>query len=192
MGRSRLTYLAEIKGTHIRRIMGVTDPLARLNPVELAAALEIEVMGPSDVSGLSKSARVKLLFSESNSWSGLTIPLPTGKFITILNPNHSRLRRNATLTEEICHIILDHEPTIITVADDESVAIRSWDKAQEEEAYRVASSVLVPYEGLKTLIDAGLDSRKIAHQYDVSQDLVKFRIKINGLWKKYQRLSGKA
>ena len=191
MGRSRLTYLAEKKGTRMRSIMGLTDPFAPLDPVELADALGIQVMGPNDVSGLSKSAQAKLLFSESNSWSGLTIPLPNGKFIIILNLTHSRLRRNATLMEEICHIILAHEPTTITVGDDESVALRSWDKNQEEEAYRVASSVLVPYEGLKTLIDAGLDARKIAHHYNVSKNLVEFRIKINGLWKKYQRLSGK-
>lgn len=69
MGRSRLTYLAEKKGTRIRSIMGLTDPLAPLNPVELADALGIEVMDPSDISGLSKSALVKLLFSESSSWS---------------------------------------------------------------------------------------------------------------------------
>lgn len=192
MGRSRLTYLTEKKGIRIRSIMGLTDPLAPLNPVELADALGIEVMDPSDVSGLSKSALVKLLFSESSSWSGLTIPLPNNKSVIILNPTHSRLRRNATLMEEICHIILAHEPTTITLVDGESVALRSWDKTQEEEAYRVASSVLVPYGGLKTMIDAGLDSKKIAHHYHVSQDLVEFRIKINGLWKKYQRLSVKA
>jgi len=94
--------------------------------------------------------------------------------------------------EEICHIILAHKPTLITNADGESVVLRIWDKAQEEEAYRVASAALVPYDGLRTMIEGGLDSRQIARHYHVSQDLVEFRIKVNGLWKKYQRLSRKA
>jgi hypothetical protein len=191
MGRSRLTYLAEKKANRIRSLTGFSDPLAVLHPLEVASALGIVVMDPGDVPGLCMSTLLKLLSSESNSWSGLTIPLPDSKCVVILNPTHSRLRRNATLMEEICHIVLAHEPTLITNVDGESVVLRVWDKAQEQEAYRVASAALVPYEGLRTMIESGLDSQQIARHYQVSQDLVEFRIKVNGLWKKYQRLLGK-
>lgn len=189
MGRSRLTYLAEKKASRMRSIIGLTDTVAALNPLELAKALGIVVMNPRDVLDLSKSTLSMLLLSESNSWSGLTIPLPNGRFVVVLNPTHSRLRQNATLMEEICHIILAHKPTLVTAVDSKSVSLRSWDKAQEEEAYRVASAALVPYDGLRTLIDANLDSQEIARHYQVSRDLAEFRIKVNGLWKKYQRLT---
>jgi len=89
--------------------------------------------------------------------------------------------------EEICHIALEHEPTTISVVDTASVGFRSWNKAQEEEAYRVGSATLVPYEALRTMLDAGLTIPQIATHLSVTHDLVRFRIKINGLWGKYQR-----
>ena len=90
--------------------------------------------------------------------------------------------------EEICHIALQHEPTTISMIDTASIGFRSWNKAQEEEAYRVGSATLVPYEALRTMLDAGLTIPQIARHLGVTYDLVRFRIKINGFWKKYQRL----
>jgi len=189
MGRSWQTYQAERKATGLRRLLalGAHEPL---DPFQLADKLGVAVVDPRDIPGISATSLHRALWEDHAAWSAATIRLADGGALAILNPTHSKLRNKSTLMEEICHVILGHEPTKISVVDITNIAFRSWDKVQEEEAYRVGSAALVPYEALRSMIDASLTIQQIAKHFDVTRDLVKFRIKVNGLWKKYSRLHG--
>jgi len=189
MGRSWQTYQAEQRATAIRELLGLGSH-EPLDPFQLAAKLQMAVVDPRDIPDVSATNLNRVLREDHAAWSAGTVRLADGGAVVILNPTHSKLRNKSTLMEESCHLILGHEPTKICVVNATNIAFRSWDKIQEEEAYRVGSAALVPYEALRTMVDASLTIQQIAKHFDVTRDLVKFRIKVNGLWKKYSRLHG--
>lgn len=189
MGRSWQTYQAERKAARLRQLLGLGDH-EPLDPFQLADKLQMSVVDPRHIPGISAASLDRALRDDHAAWSGGTMRLADGHAVIVLNPTHSKLRNKSTLMEEICHVILGHEPAKISVVDVTNIAFRSWHKVQEEEAYRAGSAALVPYKALRSMIDAGLTIEQIAKHFDVTRDLVKFRIKVNGLWKKYGRLHG--
>lgn len=189
MGRSWQTYQAERKATELRQLLGL-EAHEPLDPFQLADKLQVAVVDPRDIPDISVTSLNRVLQEDHAPWSAGTVRLADGGAVVILNPTHSKLRNKSTLMEEISHVILGHEPTKISVVDAANIAFRSWEKVQEEEAYRVGSAALVPYEALRSMINAGLTIQQIAKYFGVTRDLVKFRIKVNGLWKKYSRLHG--
>jgi hypothetical protein len=90
--------------------------------------------------------------------------------------------------EEICHVILGHNPSCLGNRDD-SIWFRSYDQDAEDDAYRIGAATLIPYDGLRDLLQQGYAIVQIGRQYDVTSDLVEYRLKINGLWKMYQRMT---
>src|SRR5688500_10662218 len=88
----------ELHALGFRDFAGV--PLAApLDPFKLAKFANLLVVSFDQITGLSQEARDHLLGSGSEKWSGgaCSSPLPDGRRIVILNPNHGRMRTNATL-----------------------------------------------------------------------------------------------
>ena len=77
--------------------------------------------------------------------------------------------------EEICHLILGHQPSRI----DESG--RSYHHQTEEEAYAIGAATLVPFKDLRDLLESGSSIKAIADRFDVSVQLVNYRIRVVGL-----------
>jgi Zn-dependent peptidase ImmA (M78 family) len=119
-------------------------------------------------------------------WSGgvMAKPLPNGLRICIINPNHSRCRNKITLMEEICHIFLKHVPTEVRKQSD-GLASRDYNKAQETEAYGTGAAVLLPWATFYHALNAGGSILELAERYDVTPELIKYRIKITGASKLY-------
>jgi Zn-dependent peptidase ImmA (M78 family) len=119
--------------------------------------------------------------------------LPNGRKLIILNPTHSPARHQATLMEEICHVFLGHKPSRLEIKNQnkkgEEIA-RDYDEAMEEEAYSVGAAALVPYAGLRDFVRAGKTSREIARHFNVSRELVEYRLKVSRLWKLYTETVG--
>ena len=187
MGRSKDTYLAENTALGIRGYLGlqILDPL---DPYDLAGRLSVRVIKSNEIPGISPAVIKHALGQGKDDWSAGTIVLPGGNHLIILNPMHSRLRRKSTLMEEICHVVLGHNPSHLGNRDD-SLWFRSYDKDAEAEAYRVGAAALIPYDGLRELLQEGLDIIHIGKRYDVTRNLVEYRLKVNGLWKMHQRLA---
>lgn len=161
-----------------------------LNPWKLAPYFKIRVMNLRDVEGLSQESRKVLLGDSGKSWSGgATRPLPDGSRLVFLNPNHTWERQAATLMEEICHVVLGHSPTRLTLQEQtgKEVHFRNFDENQEEVAYAVGAAALVPYFSLKHAVTAGMAADKIARRFSVSRDLVIYRIKVCRLWAEYNQ-----
>lgn len=164
---------------------------APLDPFALARFANLLVVDFDQIEGLSAEARERLLGSAADEWSGgaCSRALPDGGKIIILNPQHGRQRRNATLMEEVCHVFLGHTPNRLAVGDTEGsgcAAARDYQKADEDEAYGVGAAALLPFSSLRRLMLQGKSANEIARHFRVSQPLVEYRLKVTRLWSLYK------
>ncbi|HEX8399424.1 MAG TPA: ImmA/IrrE family metallo-endopeptidase [Pyrinomonadaceae bacterium] len=186
----------ELRALGLRDFAGLKKLDEPLNPFDLARFAKLEVVQFDAIKDLlSPETLEHLLGAGSNKWSGGAsgIPLPNGRKLIILNPTHSPARHQATLMEEICHVFLGHKPSRLEIKNHnkkgEEIA-RDYDEAMEEEAYSVGAAALVPYAGLRDFVRAGKTSREIAGHFNVSRELVEYRMKVSRLWKLYTETVG--
>ncbi len=161
-----------------------------LNPWKLAPYVKLRVTNLREVQGLSEETRKLLLGDIGKNWSGgATRPLPDGSRLVFLNPNHTKERQAATLMEEVCHVVLGHSPTRLTMTEETGIALhfRNFNENQEEVAYSVGAAALIPFFSLKQAVLAGLRSDMVARKFVVSRELVEYRIKVCGLWADYKQ-----
>jgi len=162
-----------------------------LDPFRLATFANLLVVSFDQIKGLSPEVRDHLLGVASEKWSGgaCSLPLPDGRKIVILNPNHGRMRTNATLMEEVSHVFLGHQPSRLkVVAETESgqTISREYRKTDEEAAYATGAAALVPFSALRRCVLEGETSQQIAKHFQVSRELVEYRLKVTRLWKMYR------
>jgi hypothetical protein len=176
--------------------LGIRDfarviPYAPLDPFGLAKFANLLVINFDQIKDLSAKTREHLLGSASEAWSGgaCSRPLPDGRRIVILNPNHGRMRTNATLMEEISHVFLGHQPNRLKiVAEDERgrTISRDYRKTDEEAAYATGAAALIPFSALRRFVHEGQVSLQIARHFRVSRELVEYRLKVTRLWSTYK------
>ncbi len=164
---------------------------APLDPFRLAKFANLLVLDFDQVKGLSAKTREHLLGSASEAWSGgaCSRPLPDGRKIVILNPNHGHLRTNATLMEEVSHVFLGHQPNRLHIVTEDArgrAISRDYRKAEEEAAYGIGAAALVPYSSLRRSVLKGQTAFQIARHFRVSRELVEYRLKVTRLWRTYR------
>src|SRR5690349_15398476 len=157
-------------GLRIRSFLnlGIHD---RLDPLRLAELIRLRVVSLKDVIGLSDEAK-RVLSDSSQAWSGGATPeLPDGSRIIILNPMQSPGRQAVTLMEEICHTMLGHKHSQITLAPvgvgNNADSHRDYHDSIEEEAYSVGAAALVPYRALACDLSRGHLIKSIARYFGV-------------------------
>jgi Zn-dependent peptidase ImmA (M78 family) len=177
----------ERKALQIRKFAGIKID-ERLDPYFLAQCAGLRIVSLNDINGLSPEVKLQLIEFDSESWSGgASGPLSDGSRVVILNPTHGKQRQTATLMEEVCHVFLGHLPNRIGLSGQQQIgSFRDYNQEDEEEAYAVGSAALVPYYMLKRLTDGGELIERIARRYGVSRPLVKYRLKVSGLWSSYK------
>ena len=166
-------------------------PDAPLNPFDLARLANLLVVDIDRIKGLRIKTRKHLLGSAAEEWSGgaCSRPLPDGRKIVILNPNHGHARTYATLMEEICHVFLGHTPNRLSVVAEDTrgkTSARDYKKQDEEAAYAIGAAALVPFAALRRLVMEGKSSTQIARHFRVSRELVEYRLKVTHLWETYK------
>ena len=115
-----------------------------------------------------------------DAWSAGSLKLPNGGVRIVLNPNHPRTRKCATLMEELSHVHLGHTPTQLILIDG-GPAIRTFKKSYETEAYWVGSAALLPRPVLEFARAKQTVKADLAEQYGVSRALVTFRERVTGI-----------
>lgn len=182
----------EIRAIGLREFAGLRRDDERLNPFDLAQYARLLVASFEQIEPfLTAETKAHLLGTGSDKWSGgaCSQALYDGKKLIILNPTHNANRQNATLMEEICHVFLGHKPSRLAIENVNKQGkpiARDYREDDEEAAYSVGAAALVPYSALQRLIEQGKTSREIARHYNVSRELVEYRMKISRLWDEYK------
>lgn len=181
----------EVRALGLRDFAGLRREDEALDPFELAHFARLMVINFDEIMGLSEETREHLLGVGVNDWSGGTAsrPLPNGWRLVILNPKHGRARNNATLMEEVCHVFLGHKAnrlSIIAQNKQGKTVARDYNEADEEAAYAVGASALVPFAGIQKFLKQGKSSVEMARHFGVSRELVEYRLKVCRLWAEYR------
>lgn len=162
--------------------------LVSLGPTEAADAhaiatrLGILVVSLDDIRNLSRESYNHLVNVDASVWSGMSVPLAEGQFVVLLHPRQTRERANVTLAEEAVHVYLKHSPSQLIRNPDGTVR-RVYDEAVEREAYWTAAATLLPSKAVAQAVWHGCTVEAIASKYNVSIELVQFRIKVLRLWR---------
>jgi len=181
----------EIRALGLREFAGLTSYTQRLDPFALARYAGIIVPTFEEIQGLSDETRDQLLNVAKDRWSGgaASVRLPNGKKLVILNPTHAKTRHKATLMEEISHVFLGPRPSRLAIENRDrhgNIIARDYNAEIEEEAYATGAAALVPYAGLKRMVESGKTAAEISRHYNVSRALIEYRIKISLLWDTYK------
>lgn len=185
----------EIRGLALRDFAGLRQDDDRLDPFELASYAKLLVVSYEQIEPfLTVETKAHLIGDGKNSWSGgaCSQTLPDGRKLIVLNPTHGTNRQNATLMEEISHVFLGHKPSklAVTTYNKEGKPIaREYQAEVEEEAYSVGAAALVPFSALRRMINQGKTSREIARHFNVSRELVEYRLKVSRLWEEYKNFN---
>lgn len=115
----------------------------------------------------------------ASRWSGMCVPVDDVTLV-IYNATHPMTRVRATLMEEFFHLWLEHRPTRLRLMSDGRGG-RDYDSGKESEAYGSGAAALVPYKGLRAMLEEGKGSAEIAAHFEVSEPLVDFRIRVSKL-----------
>jgi hypothetical protein len=181
----------EVRALGLRDFAGLRREDEALDPFELAYFAKLMVINFDEIAGLSEETREHLLGVGVNDWSGGTSsrPLPNGWRVVILNPKHGKARNNATLMEEVCHVFLGHKANRLSIVAQNKqgkTAARDYNEADEEAAYAVGAAALVPFAGLCGLLHRGKTSIEMARHFNVSRELIEYRMKVCRLWAEYR------
>jgi hypothetical protein len=183
----------EIRALALRDFAGLRRDDEPLNPFELARYAKLLVVSFEQIEPfLTEETRAHLLMDGRNAWSGgaCSQTLPDGRKLIVLNPTHGENRQNATLMEEISHVFLGHKPSKLAVTNynkqGQPIA-REYRAEVEEEAYSVGAAALVPFTALRRMVYQGRTAREIARHFNVSRELVEYRIKVSRLWEVYSK-----
>ncbi|MHB1863515.1 MAG: ImmA/IrrE family metallo-endopeptidase [Gemmatimonadaceae bacterium] len=175
----------EHNGLDLRDDLGIA--LDVMLPLERAYGLlpQVELLPHGAVIGADAAVQY-FRGAGAVKWSGLVTRLEDGTEIVLYNDKQSLRRVRATLMEEFFHIRLEHPQSRIRVlaADPKH---RTFNGLVEEEAYASGAAALVPYWGLRRMIDSGSDVAEIARVFDVSRDLVDYRLKVTKLYNQAHR-----
>ena len=170
---------AERTAATLRRELEI-GALAPIDPLRVAAFLGVDVRTPRDIPRLPTDVIEPLLEEDPYGWSAVSLATNGGGLL-IYNPRKSKGRRASDIMHELAHFLLDHKPTTIIMSEEMDLAIRSFDKKQEDEANWLAWAVLLPRDALVACLRRRMNVRAIAEEYGVTEDLVTFRKRITGV-----------
>ncbi len=182
----------EIRALGLRDFAGLKKDDERLNPFDLARYAKLLVASFEQIEPfLTEETKSHLLGDGSAKWSGgaCSQALADGRKLIVLNPTHNQNRQNATLMEEICHVFLGHKPSRLAIENVNKQGkpiARDYRETDEEAAYSIGAAALVPYSSLRRLVQSGKTSREIARHFNVSRELVEYRMKVSRLWETYK------
>ena len=182
----------EIKAMGLRDFASLKYDDERLNPFELARYAKLLVVTFEQIEPfLTDETKAHLVGEGRDKWSGgaCSQALLDGRKLIVLNPTHGANRQNATLMEEISHVFLGHKPSKLAVTTYNKFGkpiAREYQADVEEEAYSVGAAALVPFSALRRMVNQGKTSREIARHFNVSRDLVEYRMKVSHLWEDYK------
>ncbi|MEX2374686.1 MAG: ImmA/IrrE family metallo-endopeptidase [Dehalococcoidia bacterium] len=154
--------------------LGADDPV---DPRDLAKLYGIPIVGASDLEVSAEHAQY-FAGARSGSWSATTVFHGTRRII-VLNDLHDPRRLANSLSHELAHVFLEHEPTPVVNRD----GSRTWKAQVEAEANEVGAQVLIPNGTARTLALRGRQPSEVADHFGVSEQLAQWRLNVSGGYK---------
>jgi hypothetical protein len=145
----------------------------------------IEVLRVTDTACIDGETLKRLITDACDEWSAMSVPLDEvqDQWVVLLNDCHTVERQRVTVLEEIWHILLGHK--LVKIAKIADAYGRTYDTAEEHDAYYLASATLLPRSAIIKAVEARESSAGIAKRFGTSPELVEYRIKRLGLWRDY-------
>lgn len=172
---------AERRAESARILLGL-PAMAKLDPWDYAAALDVIVLGADELD-LDANHAAQLLERDPDSWSGMTLD-EDGVRLIVLNSAHAKRRQCSTLMHELAHLILEHIPATVNVSPSGLTLLSDYSDEQEEEADWLGAALLLPQAALLHHRGGGASMSNIADAFGVSNDLCTWRCRMTGVEKR--------
>jgi hypothetical protein len=170
------TFCEEL-AVRVRHDLGL-PPAAPLLPVRLAEWLHVTLWTPDDVPGLGPELRQRLLERHTASWSAFSLA-DGNRWLILYNSAHSAARTASNLMHELAHILLEHRPGKMVITQT-GLALRTFDRDQEDQASWLSGCLLLPRAALIHILKSRISSAHACSLYSVSNDLLRFRMNATG------------
>lgn len=157
--------------------------LSREDPLparQLAAHLQVVVIGPEQVPGVTPRLLSQLLRIDPSSWSAFTL-VSTKCSLIVHNTSSSPARQESDLMHEMAHLLCKHKPVEVVGIDGLPFALRGYDAEHEEEARWLGACLQLPREALSWALRNGWCNADIATYYGASLDQVQYRRNMTGI-----------
>lgn len=153
------------------------DPLV---PKDVAAYLDVRLFTPREIEELPPEILRVLLVTDWQDWSAVAVS-NNGRDAIIFNPRHSAARQSSDIMHELSHILAGHDPAKIILSTDGILALRSYDRQQEDEANWLCGALLLPRPALLHIVQSGMGEKEACQRYQVSDDLMTYRLNVSGV-----------
>ncbi len=154
-------------------------PTAPLDPWVYSSHIGVVVLDFSEIQ-LTAACKQRLLLTDSESWSGMTLR-EDGVTAIIVNPSHSRGRQCSTLAHELSHVILKHVPAQVEVSSTGMLLLSDYSDEAEAEADWLAAAMLLPRDVLMDRRRRGDTISAIADAFGTSDQLCEWRVRMTGV-----------
>ena len=168
-----------------RRLLSLSD-VAALPARMLGSYLDVTIIAPDEIPGISPSVLHHLHNADPESWSATTF-VRNGCTIIIYNKAHSHRRQESDIMHELAHILCDHQPSQLVRSEFLSIPLRSYDFSQEEEASWLGGCLQIPRDSLLWAIDRGMNNAMLVEHFGASLDLVRYRRQVTGVDRQLSR-----
>lgn len=166
--------------SEVRAELGLR-PRDRLDPLKLAAHLDIPVWSLSDLA--TEHPRLSHLLGDgSAAFSAVTVFSGSRRTI-VHNDGHSPGRQSSNLAHELSHGLLQHPPT--PALDDRGC--RQWNQELEDEASWLAGELLMTSSSAQAVADGTWTKARAAILLGISEEMVQFRVNATGAAKIHGR-----
>lgn len=168
--------MAERMAVEVRAELDLA-PAAGVDPRRIAALRGITVVSASDLIDVARLEELEQI--QSYAFSAATFELPTGRNVIVTNPLRDPARTNSDLAHELAHVLLQHNLT--EVEHFGGRAFRTCAPDQEEEATALGGALLLPRPLLLAAARRGLTVEEVARQYQVTQQMARYRMNTTGV-----------
>lgn len=172
----------ELRAIELKRAHGM-GPYEAVDPHILAARMGAVIVDAAWFDTLPDSVKRAVLVEHEKKWSAGSITVDGSLFI-VANPRHAETRRSITLLEELVHHGLGHPKSKLMQVD--GATMRTCQHDVEDEAYAVATALVMPYRDLFNHVNASQPLADLAVPVPVSQACRLYRVKRAGLWRTYK------
>jgi len=146
----------------------------------VARHYSVSVWYPREINGVSGADLEHLLGPAREEWSGFTLKIGT-RHLVVINSAQSSRRQNSVLMHEIAHIILGHQLASAMFTETGDFFPSTYDQDQEDEAAWLGGTLLLPRPALLWMRRRGLLDDEAATHFNVSPDLLQWRIRMTGI-----------